>query len=97
MSMSGKLIRRSPAVAGVGPARRGHSDHVKRTFRQQAIIDKLARVPVNGWPGAVVMAYVCPPGYAISIGRHGEPAVVDNGKIDRIAEELLRGPHQPKR
>lgn len=98
--------------------------HVKRTFRQQAIIDKLTRVlnpipiapggvwscpafngptvqltfdPVKGRPEAVVTAYVCPPGYTISIGKRGEPALVDNGKIERIAEKLLRGPHQPKR
>lgn len=104
------------------------SRHVKRTFRQRAIIDKLIRVlngdpvapggawscpefgpaydgltvrltfePVKGRPGAFVAAYTCPPGYAISIGKHSEPALVDNGKIEAIARILVRGSHQPKR
>ena len=98
--------------------------HVRRTFTQRAIIDKLTRVlnpipiapggawscpvfdgptvrltfkPVKGRPGAVVTAYICPPGYDITIGNHSEPALVDNGKIEKIADKLLRGSHQPKR
>ncbi len=53
--------------------------------------------PVKGRPVTVVTAIACPSGYAISIGRHSEPALVDNGKIEKIADKLLRGSHQPNR
>ena len=105
---------------GYGP----HSRHIKRTFRQRAIIDKLTRVlnsepvapggswscpvfggptvkltfkPVNGRQGAVVTGYTCPPGYDLSIGGHSRPTLADNGKIEKIADKLLRGSHKPKR
>jgi hypothetical protein len=51
----------------------------------------------KGGPGAVVSAFICPPGYDMSIGGHSQPALADNGKIEKIAEKLLRGSHQPKR
>jgi hypothetical protein len=96
--------------------------HVKRTFRQRAIIDKLTRVlnalpaspggvvscpaiatiyeltfkPVNGGAGATVTADGCF-SYGISVGGHQQPALVDNGKIERIADHLMRGSHKPRR
>jgi len=109
---------------GYGP----HGRHLKRTFRQHAIIDKLTRVlnaepvapggtwscpmfgpgyngqtvkltfnPVKGKAGAIVTGYICPPGYELSIGGHNQPTLADNGKIEKIADKLLRGSHQPKR
>jgi hypothetical protein len=65
---------------------------VKRTFRQRAIIDKLTTV-LNPRPTALGS----PPSYAISIGNHSEPTLLDNGTIEKIADKLLRGSHQPKR
>jgi hypothetical protein len=63
---------------------------------------KLTFKPVKGRQGAVVTGYICPPGYHLSIGGHSRPALVDNGKIEKIADKLLRkqtprGSHKPKR
>lgn len=58
---------------------------------------RLTFEPVKGKPGAVVTAYSCPPGYDMSIGAHSQPALTDNGKIEKITDRLLRGSHQPNR
>lgn len=120
------LVARHFRVVRVDEWTRSH--HVRRTFRQRAIIDKLIRVlnplpvasggtwscpafgpgfdgrtvrltfePVRGRSAAVVAGFICPPGYAISIGKHSEPALTDNGKVEAIARMLMRSSHQPKR
>jgi hypothetical protein len=92
--------------------------HVRRTFRQRAIIDKLTRVvnsvpaspggvwhcplitrtyqftfkPVTGRPDAVLKADGCG-GYQITIGDRSQPALAENGKIEVIARNLMRGSH----
>lgn len=97
--------------------------HIRRTFQQRAIIDKLTRVlnglpaspggtwscpmydqtyqltfmPVKGQAGATVGADGCPPEYSVSVGHHEQPALAANGKIEEIADTLLRGSHKPTR
>lgn len=58
---------------------------------------RLIFVPVKGRPGAVVTAYFCPPGYEMSIGGHSQPTLAGNGKIEKIADKLLRGSRKPSR
>jgi|HubBroStandDraft_1064217.scaffolds.fasta_scaffold55979_2 hypothetical protein len=88
--------------------------YLQRTFRQRAIIDKLARVlnslpaspggwescpaifatyaltfkPVKGQAGATVTVPGCF-AYNISTGGQSQPSLVDNGKIETIAQSLL--------
>ena len=100
--MSKNLIRESMVVAGLVAAalagaagvagaatpsgavridqRTGGTYQVRQTFRQRAIIDKLSRV-LNGLPA--------------SPGDHSQPALVDNGQIEKIADHPLRGSHKP--
>lgn len=88
--------------------------HVRRTFRQQAIIDRLTTVldglpaspgglvncpaitaiyelnfkPVRGHADAKVSAVGCY-SYSVWVGGHSEPALVDNGKLEKIAHSLM--------
>ena len=50
--------------------------------------------PVNGQPAATVWIDGCY-AYAISVGGHSQPALSDNGNLERIATSLLR--HHPAR